>query len=51
MGRFGLGLLAPWMSQEVLMIASIILTIVVTIILLKVDVGKIAKKIFKRKVT
>jgi len=33
------------------MIASIILTIVVTIILLKVDVGKIAEKIFKRKVT
>ena len=51
LGRLGLGLLAPWMSQEVLMIASIILTIVVTIILLKVDVGKIAEKIFKRKVT
>lgn len=51
MGRFGLGLLAPWMSQEVLIIASIILTIVVTIILLKVDVWKIAEKIFKRKIT
>jgi hypothetical protein len=33
------------------MIASIILTIVVTIILLKVDVWKIAEKIFKRKIT
>ncbi len=49
LARFGQGILAPWMSQEALMIASIILTIVLTIILLKVDVGKIAKKIFKRR--
>jgi membrane protein YqaA with SNARE-associated domain len=51
LARFSQGALAPWMSQEVLMIASIVLTIVVTIVLLKVDVGKIAEKIFKRKVT
>lgn len=44
-------ILAPWMSQEALMVASIILTIVVTIILLKVDVGKIAERIFKRKIS
>jgi len=51
LAKFSQGLLAPWMSQEVLMVASIILTIVVTIIMLKVDVGKIAEKIFRRKVT
>jgi uncharacterized membrane protein YdjX (TVP38/TMEM64 family) len=49
LARFGQEILAPWMSQEVLMIASIILTVVLTIILLKVDVGKIAERIFKRK--
>jgi len=51
LGSFGQGLLVPWISQEVLIVASIILTIVATIILLKVDVGKIAEKIFKRKIT
>ena len=49
LARFSQGILAPWMSQEALMIASIILTVVITIILLKIDVGKIAEKIFKKK--
>jgi len=51
LGRFGQQFLVPWISQEVLMAASIVLTIVVTVVLLKVDVGKIAEKILKRKVT
>jgi len=50
LGKMGQGVLAPWMSQEAIMIASIVLTIVITIILLKVDVGKIAERILKRKI-
>jgi membrane protein YqaA with SNARE-associated domain len=42
---------APWLSQEAMIAISIALTIAVTIILLKVDVGKILEKIFKRKIT
>lgn len=49
LGRAGQQILAPWISQEILMVASIILTIIVTVVLLKVDIGEIAKKILKRK--
>jgi uncharacterized membrane protein YeaQ/YmgE (transglycosylase-associated protein family) len=37
-------------SDEVLMIISIIVTVVVTILLLKVDVGKLAERMLKRKI-
>ena len=50
LGRFSQQFLAPWLSPEILVVASIILTILVTVVLLKVDVAKIAKKIFRRDV-
>ena len=37
-------------SDEILMIISIIVTVVVTIVLLKVDVGKLAERMLKRKI-
>ena len=48
LGRVSQQFLAPIISEEMLMIASIILTVVVTIVLLKIDVEKIASKVFKR---
>jgi membrane protein YqaA with SNARE-associated domain len=42
--------LAPWLSQEAMIAISIALTVAVTVILLKVDVGKLLEKIFKRKI-
>jgi len=51
LGRAGQQLLAPWVSSEVLVIASIVLTIALTVALLKVDVEKIAEKILKRRIT
>lgn len=42
---------SAYLSPEVIVVISIILTIVVTIILLKVDFGKIAKKLMRRKTT
>ncbi|MGB9778394.1 MAG: VTT domain-containing protein [Candidatus Bathyarchaeales archaeon] len=49
LGKAGQELLTPWISQEILMVASIILTIVVTVVLLKVDIGEIIRKTIKRK--
>jgi membrane protein DedA with SNARE-associated domain len=49
LGRLGQNLLTPVISQEALMILSIILTIAITIILLKVDIAGMAQKIFGRK--
>ena len=49
LGRLSENLFASTMSQDALMIASIVLTVVVTIVLLKVDVGKIAEKVLRRK--
>jgi membrane protein DedA with SNARE-associated domain len=49
LGKAGQQLLEPWISQEILMAASIILTIVVTVVLLKVDISEIIRKILKRK--
>jgi uncharacterized membrane protein YdjX (TVP38/TMEM64 family) len=40
---------SEWLSQDAMIIISIVLTVVITIILLKVDVGKLAEKILKRK--
>jgi uncharacterized membrane protein YdjX (TVP38/TMEM64 family) len=49
LGTLSQALLLPFISQEILIVASIVLTIVVTIALLKIDVTKIAEKILKRK--
>jgi len=49
LGRAGQEFLAPLMNEEILMVISIILTILVTILLLKIDVEKIAHKVLKRK--
>ena len=40
---------SEWLSTDVMIVLSVVLTIVVTVILLKVDMGKIAEKIFRRK--
>ncbi len=40
-----------WLSQEALIISSIVLTVAITIILLKVDLGKLADRILRRKPT
>jgi membrane protein DedA with SNARE-associated domain len=49
LGTLSQALLLPFISQEILIVASIVLTILVTIALLKIDVTKIAEKILKRK--
>lgn len=51
LGRLSQHLIAPIISQEALIIISIVLTIAVTAILLKVDVEKLAQKILRRKKT
>jgi membrane protein DedA with SNARE-associated domain len=48
LGVLSENLLAPWISQQVLMVASIVLTIAVTIILFKVDVEKIGERVFRK---
>ncbi len=40
-----------WLSPEVTIVLSIILTVIITIVMLKVDVGKLAEKLLKRKTT
>ena len=41
---------SEWLSTDIMIVLSVVLTIVVMVILLKVDVGKIAEKIFRRKI-
>jgi len=48
LGRSGQEFLAPWISQEVLVAASILLTVIITVVLLKVDISKIASKFLKK---
>jgi membrane protein DedA with SNARE-associated domain len=43
--------LSPLLSREAMIVLSVILTILIAVILLKVDIGKIIEKIFKRKNT
>jgi membrane protein YqaA with SNARE-associated domain len=50
MGKWSEGVFSSVISQEVLIVISIILTLCITILLLKVDLGKVMKKILKRKV-
>ena len=40
---------STWFSPEAMIIISIVLTVVITIILLKVDFGKLAERFFKKK--
>jgi len=49
LGSAGQKFLEPFISQEVLMIASIILTIVITVVLLKFDISKIFKRYKKER--
>jgi membrane protein DedA with SNARE-associated domain len=42
-------LFSGWLSPEVMVTISIILTVVITIILLKVDIGKLAERFLKKK--
>ena len=49
LGNFTGNFFSAWLSPEVMVVISIVLTVVVTIILLKVDLGKLAERIFKRK--
>jgi len=41
---------SEWLSTDVMIVLSVVLTIVVAVILLKVDVGKLMAKIFRRKI-
>jgi membrane protein DedA with SNARE-associated domain len=50
LGKLGEGVLSPFISQEAMIVISIVLTIVFTVVLLKVDVGKVAEKVLKRKI-
>ncbi len=49
LGAWGGKALSEWLSPELTVALSIALTVVVTVILLKVDVGKIVDKYFKKK--
>ena len=40
-----------WLSPEAMIVISIVLTVVITIVLLKVDLGKLAKRFLKKKKT
>lgn len=51
LGRWTGGVFSQFLSQEVLIAISITLTILITILLLKVDTAKIIEKIFRRKKT
>ncbi len=42
-------LFSGWLSPEVMVAISIILTVVITLILLKVDIGKLAERFLKKK--
>lgn len=44
LGSAGQRFLEPFVSQEILIIASIILTLIITIVLLKVDISKIFRR-------
>jgi membrane protein DedA with SNARE-associated domain len=50
-GVFTHHILGSMMDENVLIVISIVLTVIVTVILLKVDVSKLAERIFKRKIT
>ncbi len=49
LGGFTESYFSGWLSPEVMVIISIVLTVVITIVLLKVDLGKLAERLLKRK--
>jgi membrane protein DedA with SNARE-associated domain len=49
LGGFAIDIFGGFISSEAMVVISIILTIVITIILLKVDMGKLAEKYLHRK--
>lgn len=49
LGNLSGNIFSAWFSTEAMVVISIVLTIVVTVILLKVDLGKLAERILKRK--
>jgi membrane protein DedA with SNARE-associated domain len=49
LGRWTETYFSTWLSQEVIIILSIVLTVIVTIVMFKVDVSKWLGKIFKRR--
>ena len=48
-GQEASNLFSGWLSPELMIVISIVLTILITIILLKVDLGKLAKRFYKKK--
>jgi uncharacterized membrane protein YdjX (TVP38/TMEM64 family) len=49
LGGFAVDAFSSWLSPELMIVISIVLTVVITIILLKVDFGKLAERLFKKK--
>jgi membrane protein DedA with SNARE-associated domain len=49
LGGFAVDILSGWISPELMIVLSIALTVIVTIIILKVDTGELAERIFHRK--
>jgi membrane protein DedA with SNARE-associated domain len=49
LGSWAKGAFSEWLSPETMIALSIVLTVVVTVILLKVDIGKLAERFLKRK--
>jgi len=50
LGNWSEGILLSVFTQEILVVTSIILTVVITVLMLKIDLSKVAEKILKRKV-
>ena len=48
-GQEASNLFSGWLSPEVIVVISIILTVVITIILLKVDLGKLSERFLKKR--
>jgi len=49
LGTWTESVLSPLLSREAMIILSVILTVIMTIVLLKVDIGKIIERVFKKK--
>ena len=48
LGNIAAGFFSEWLSPTAMVILSIILTIVLTIVLLKIDLGKLSQRLFKK---
>jgi uncharacterized membrane protein YdjX (TVP38/TMEM64 family) len=49
LGSWAKATFSEWLSPETMIILSIVLTVVVTVVLLKVDVGKLADRLLRKK--